>query len=80
MPVQWNLFRKMLLGIGLVALAAPGTAQQKIGVIDVARIMTESFDAVLAMSTEYHTTPRIAAFMLAIRRVTEVIMLRGVYA
>ena len=42
MPVQWNLFRKMLLGIGLVALAAPGTAQQKIGVIDVARIMTES--------------------------------------
>ena len=45
-----------------------------------ARIMTESFDAVLSLSQEYHTTMRIAAFMLAIGRVTEVIELRGVYA
>jgi glutamate dehydrogenase (NAD(P)+) len=44
------------------------------------RIMTEAFADVLKMSLEHHTTMRIAAFMLAIRRVTEVILLRGVYA
>lgn len=44
------------------------------------RIMNESFDAVLEMAQEYDTTMRIAAFMLAIRRVTEVIELRGIYA
>jgi len=44
------------------------------------RIMTQSFADVLKMSLEHKTTMRIAAFMLAIRRVTEVILLRGVYA
>jgi glutamate dehydrogenase (NAD(P)+) len=43
-------------------------------------IMVQSFTDVLQMAEEYKTTMRIAAFMLAIRRVTEVIMLRGVYA
>jgi glutamate dehydrogenase (NAD(P)+) len=44
------------------------------------RIMRGAFSDVLRMSEEHGTTMRIAAFMLAIRRVTEVIMLRGVYA
>jgi glutamate dehydrogenase/leucine dehydrogenase len=44
------------------------------------RIMTQAFADVLAMSLEHKTTMRIAAFMLAIHRVTEVILLRGVYA
>ena len=43
-------------------------------------IMRNSFGDVLAMSLAHHTTMRIAAFMLAIQRVSEVIMLRGVYA
>jgi glutamate dehydrogenase (NAD(P)+) len=44
------------------------------------RIVTQAFADVLKMSLEHKTTMRIAAFMLAIRRVTEVILLRGVYA
>jgi hypothetical protein len=32
------------------------------------------------MALEYKTTLRVAAFMLAIRRVTEVIQMRGLYA
>jgi len=44
------------------------------------RIIRGAFADVLRMSEEHGTTMRIAAFMLAIRRVTEVIMLRGVYA
>ena len=43
-------------------------------------IMTSAFADVLKMALEHDTTMRIAAFMLAIRRVTEVIMARGVYA
>lgn len=43
-------------------------------------IMTRSFGEVLAMALEYKTTLRVAAFMLAIRRVTEVIQMRGLYA
>jgi glutamate dehydrogenase/leucine dehydrogenase len=43
-------------------------------------IMRRSFADVLAMSMQHHTTMRIAAFMLAIQRVSEVILLRGVYA
>lgn len=43
-------------------------------------IMTRSFGEVLAMALEYRTTMRVAAFMLAIRRVTEVIQMRGLYA
>ncbi len=42
MSLQSSLVRKWVLAIGLVALAAPTFAQQKIAVIDVARIMTES--------------------------------------
>jgi glutamate dehydrogenase (NAD(P)+) len=43
-------------------------------------IMRKSFADVLAMSLSHHTTMRIAAFMVAIQRVSEVILLRGVYA
>ena len=43
-------------------------------------IMVQAFADVLQMAQEYDTTMRIAAFILAIKRVTEVIMLRGVYA
>jgi glutamate dehydrogenase (NAD(P)+) len=43
-------------------------------------IMQKAFADVLEMSQEHNTTMRIAAFMLAIQRVTEVIMMRGVYA
>jgi glutamate dehydrogenase/leucine dehydrogenase len=43
-------------------------------------IMRKSFADVLALSLEHRTTMRIAAFMLAIQRVCEVILLRGVYA
>ena len=42
-------------------------------------IMRQSFADVLALALEHHTTMRIAAFMLAIRRVSDVILLRGVY-
>ncbi len=43
-------------------------------------IMDRSFHEVLAMAEEYKTTMRVAAFMLAIRRVADVIQLRGLYA
>jgi len=43
-------------------------------------IMKNAFADVLKMALEHNTTMRIAAFMLAIQRVTDVIMLRGVYA
>lgn len=43
-------------------------------------IMNRSFAEVLAVSLEYKTTLRVAAFMLAIQRVTDVIQMRGVYA
>jgi glutamate dehydrogenase (NAD(P)+) len=42
-------------------------------------IMRQSFADVLTLALEHHTTMRIAAFMLAIRRVSDVILLRGVY-
>jgi glutamate dehydrogenase (NAD(P)+) len=43
-------------------------------------IMRKAFGDVLALSLAHRTTMRIAAFMLAIQRVSEVILLRGVYA
>jgi glutamate dehydrogenase/leucine dehydrogenase len=43
-------------------------------------IMNKSFAEVLAVALEYKTTLRVAAFMLAIRRVTDVIQMRGLYA
>ncbi len=43
-------------------------------------IMNRSFGEVLALSTTHNTTLRVAAFMLAIQRVAEVIQLRGLYA
>jgi glutamate dehydrogenase (NAD(P)+) len=43
-------------------------------------VMTNAFADVLQMALAHKTTMRIAAFMLAIQRVTNVIMLRGVYA
>jgi glutamate dehydrogenase/leucine dehydrogenase len=42
--------------------------------------MNRSFGEVLAVALEYKTTLRVAAFMLAIRRVADVIQLRGLYA
>ena len=42
--------------------------------------MQKTFGDVLSVALEHRTTMRIAAFMLAIRRVTEVIIARGVYA
>jgi len=44
------------------------------------QIMNRSFGEVLAVALEYKTTLRVAAFMLAIRRVADVIQLRGLYA
>jgi glutamate dehydrogenase (NAD(P)+) len=43
-------------------------------------IMVKSFEDVLKISIENKCNMRIAAFMLAIRRVLDVMMLRGVYA
>jgi glutamate dehydrogenase (NAD(P)+) len=43
-------------------------------------IMNRSFHDVLQLATEYNNSLRVAAFMLAIRRVSEVIELRGLYA
>jgi glutamate dehydrogenase/leucine dehydrogenase len=42
--------------------------------------MNRSFGEVLEMATSHNTTLRVAAFMLAIQRVVEVIQLRGLYA
>jgi len=43
-------------------------------------IMNRSFKEVLDLSIEHKTTMRVAAFMLAIKRVVEVIQMRGLYA
>ncbi len=43
-------------------------------------IMRKAFADVLSMALKHHTSMRIAAFMVAIQRVSEVIILRGVYA
>lgn len=43
-------------------------------------IMRKAFADVLAMSLKHDTTMRIAAFMVAIQRVSDVILMRGVYA
>lgn len=43
-------------------------------------IMRKSFADVLAMALAHKTTMRIAAFMVAIQRVSDVIIMRGVYA
>jgi glutamate dehydrogenase (NAD(P)+) len=44
------------------------------------RIMVDSFHAVAGMADEHKVSFRIAAFMLAIKRVVDAIQLRGVYA
>ena len=44
------------------------------------RIMRRSFQDVLALSVEHQVNMRIAAFMLAIKRVWDAMVLRGVYA
>jgi glutamate dehydrogenase (NAD(P)+) len=43
-------------------------------------IMNRSFKEVLELSIEHKSTMRVAAFMLAIKRVVEVIQMRGLYA
>ena len=43
-------------------------------------ILTRSMNAVIAQAEEHDTSLRIAAFMLAIQRVLDVTMLRGVYS
>jgi glutamate dehydrogenase (NAD(P)+) len=43
-------------------------------------IMNRSFGEVLDMSIQHKTPMRVAAFMLAIKRVVEVIQMRGLYA
>jgi glutamate dehydrogenase (NAD(P)+) len=43
-------------------------------------VMTSAFADTYQMAQEYKVNMRVAAFMLAIRRVVEVILLRGVYA
>jgi glutamate dehydrogenase (NAD(P)+) len=43
-------------------------------------IMDESFDAVVEYAGKHHTNNRIAAYMLALDRVANVIRLRGIYA
>jgi glutamate dehydrogenase (NAD(P)+) len=42
--------------------------------------MNMSFLDVWQMKEQYHTSMRIAAYMLAIKRVTEVVSLRGIYS
>jgi len=42
--------------------------------------MVKAFQDVLRLSLEYQVNMRVAAFMLAIKRVVDVIQLRGVYA
>ncbi len=43
-------------------------------------IMTKAFHDVLRVAEENHTSMRVGAFMLAIKRVVDVIRMRGVYA
>lgn len=43
-------------------------------------IMNRSFKEVLDISIEYKTTMRVGAFILAIKRIVEVIQMRGLYA
>jgi glutamate dehydrogenase (NAD(P)+) len=47
---------------------------------DLRRIMETSFDQVYAMMKKRRVTMRIAAFMVAIQRVTEASEMRGLYA
>jgi glutamate dehydrogenase (NAD(P)+) len=44
------------------------------------QIMVGAFHDVVRMADEHHVSFRVAAFMLAIKRVVDVMMLRGVYA
>ena len=44
------------------------------------RVMVRAFNDVLRMAEEHNTSMRIAAFMLAIKRVLDVTLLRGVYS
>ena len=47
---------------------------------DLKRMMEDAFDSVYATMTKHRTDMRIAAFMVAIKRVTEASELRGLYA
>ena len=60
MSAHWNTLRRWTLGATLLAFAAPAFAQQKIAVIDVARIMTESErgKAVIHTGHLFESTPR----------------------
>ena len=42
--------------------------------------MNRAFHGVLEVSLEHNVSPRIAAFMVAIQRVVDVLKLRGIYA
>ena len=44
------------------------------------RFMNRAFHGVLEVSLEHNVSPRIAAFMVAIQRVVDVLKLRGIYA
>ncbi len=44
------------------------------------RFMNRAFHGVLEISLEHNVSPRIAAFMVAIQRVVDVLKLRGIYA
>ena len=44
------------------------------------RFMNRAFHGVLEVSLEHNVSPRIAAFMVAIQRVVDVLNLRGIYA
>jgi glutamate dehydrogenase (NAD(P)+) len=44
------------------------------------RFMNRAFHSVLDVSIEHNVSPRIAAFMVAIQRVVDVLKLRGIYA
>jgi glutamate dehydrogenase/leucine dehydrogenase len=47
---------------------------------DLSRMMRSSFQAVLATSKQYNVNMRIAAFIVAIQRVTRASEMRGLYA
>lgn len=47
---------------------------------DLARMMRDAFKSVLTTSLQYHISMRVAAFVVAIQRVTRVAEMRGLYA
>ncbi|MBC8077773.1 MAG: glutamate dehydrogenase, partial [Chloroflexales bacterium] len=43
------------------------------------RIMFQAFDQVVAMAQERHVSLRLAAYLLAVRRVADAVLIRGIY-